>query len=214
MNKTSVFLQLKSEIIYRNDKSNVKSWANNSTGVLWWGQICWNLLSNHTPENEEIFYLLNIWNWSELRGKNKIMVYTVTLDPLAPHHFILLLGDGQLYKTIWNTKILWTGDLLVLFKFPTLEKHFSFLFNDWSCKKLQSLLKSQMAAAFSGEQFPAFTLFSFPPLFFNSLLSLSELQNFFFLFFSSSEMDFKHQSIRKRQIIEDGRSEVVLWAQV
>lgn len=71
-----------------------------------------------------------------------------------------------------------------------------------------------MAAAFSREQFLAFTLLSFSPLCFKGSLSLSELQNVFFSFSSSSEMDFKDQSIRKRQIIEDGRSEVVLWAQV
>lgn len=55
-----------------------------------------------------------------------------------------------------------------------------------------------MAAAFSREQLLAFTLFLFPPL-----LSLSKLENVpVFFFLSSSEMDFKHQSIMKRQIIE------------
>lgn len=102
-------------------------------------------------------------------------------------------------KRIWNTKGLWTGDLLVLLKSPTLEKHFSFLFTSWSYRKLQSLLKSQMAAAFSRAAPCLYLVF----ISCNVLMvyhSLNYRMCLFSSFLSSSEMDFKHQSIRKRQI--------------
>lgn len=144
-----------------------------------------NLLSNRTPENEVIFYSLNIWNWSQLRGKNKIMVYTVTLNPPPLHHFIVLLeADGQIYKRIWNTKDLWTGELLVLFKLPTLEKLSGFYLQAEAIRSYNhfSKVKWQQHSAESS---------SLPLSCFNSLLYVSmvyyhsKLQNVFVFFLFS-----------------------------
>lgn len=117
MNKLTVFLRLKSEMTYRKHYRNVKLWANNSTGVLRWYKTrekfaqqpyTWKL--SHC-----MFYLLNTWICSQLRGKSKMTMYTFTLNPLPMHHFNLLLeADGRLYKKIWNTKALRVRELSLL----------------------------------------------------------------------------------------------------
>lgn len=180
MNKTAVFLQLKSEIIYKNNKSNVKLWANNSIGVLWWWQIRWNLLSNHTSQNEVIFFSLNIWNWSQLEGINKIVVYTVTHDLVASHHFLLLEADGQN-----NLKYKRLVDRGLAGAFQASYSWEAFQLFIYQLKLQEATITSRKSNGSSIQQraAPCLYLVLFPPLYFNGL-SLSKLQNVFVFFFS------------------------------
>lgn len=162
-----------------------------------------NLQSNDTPENEVTctFYMLNTWIWSQLRGKNKTMVYTVTHNHLPRHHFNFMVeAHCQLYKRIWNTRL--EGRGVVAACFPSL-----LLFRGISAFYLQTeairsynhfskVREQQHPAESSSLPLSCF----YPPLYVLMVYYHSLNHRWWLVFFlSSSEKDLKHQSITKRQ---------------